>query len=149
VAFNEIRVLSDGSPWRPLLHCRDMARAFVAFAEAPAGCGHALAVNVGADAENYQVRDIAAIVHELVPGAAVSFGAAGGRDPRDYRVDFSRLRALLPGFSLAHTMRTGAAELHQALVEAAFSRDDFDGPRYVRLRALRSRLLRLGPAAPS
>lgn len=149
VALGEIRVLSDGTPWRPLLHCHDMARAFVAFAEAPAGCGHNRAVNIGASAENYQVRDIARIVHDIVPGANVSFGPGGSPDPRDYRVDFSLLETLLPGFVVEHTVRTGAVELHDRLVGSAFGRDDFEGPRYVRLRALRDRLGLLEQAARS
>lgn len=149
LALGEVRVLSDGSPWRPLLHCHDMARAFVAFAEAPEGCGHTLAVNIGSDDENYRVRDVARIVHEIVPGAAVTFGQAAATDPRDYRVSFARLRSLLPGFALLQTVRTGTADLHARLVEAGFSRADFEGPRFVRLRTLAGRLAQLEQKAAS
>src|SRR5579884_1162744 len=104
VALGEIRIMSDGTPWRPLIHCRDIARAFLAFAEArevPPG----VAVNVGAAEVNYQVRDVAALVQELVPEAAIEFTGEVGNDPRSYRVDFGLLRELVPGFRLEYTLR--------------------------------------------
>ncbi len=67
MAYGEIRIQSDGSPWRPLIHCRDIARAFTAFLEAPVGTVHNQQVNVGADSENYQVRDVAEVVRGCVP----------------------------------------------------------------------------------
>src|SRR5438477_5353744 len=91
VAKGDIRIMSDGSPWRPLIHCKDIARAFVAFLEVPREVIHNQRVNVGGDAENYQVRDIAAIVQRLVPGTHIVYTGEVGKDPRDYRVDFSKL----------------------------------------------------------
>jgi nucleoside-diphosphate-sugar epimerase len=135
VALGEIRIMSDGTPWRPLIHCRDIARAFVAFAEAaelPAGA----AVNVGGNDENYQVRDVAALVEELVPGARVEFTGEAGNDPRSYRVDFGLLAELLPAFRLEYTLRRGMDELHAKLVQHEFSREDWDGDKFVRLRRL-------------
>lgn len=140
VATGEIRITSDGEPWRPLVHCRDIARAFVAFAEAPRERVHDRAVNVGADDENYQVKDVARIASALVPGARVVFTGEVGHDPRDYRVRFDLLRELLPEFQLEYTLARGMEELHASLVAGGFDAADFEGDRFVRLRRLRDRL---------
>ena len=133
-ALGEIRIMSDGTPWRPLIHCRDIARAFLALAQADVPGG--TAVNVGANEENYQVRDIAALVQELVPDARIEFTGEAGNDPRSYRVNFDLLGRLAPDFRLEHTLRSGMEELHAKLFEHAFSREDWDGDRFVRLRRL-------------
>ena len=111
VAKGDIRIMSDGTPWRPLIHCKDIARAFVAFLEAPRAAIHNQRVNVGGDAENYQVQDIAAIVQRLVPGTGIVYTGEVGKDPRDYRVDFARLGKLLPDFRLEYTLAAGMEEL--------------------------------------
>jgi nucleoside-diphosphate-sugar epimerase len=138
VALGEIRIMSDGSPWRPLIHCRDIARAFLAFAEA-AEVPPGVAVNVGANEENYQVRDVAALVQELVPEAQIEFTGEVGNDPRSYRVDFSLLGRLLPEFGLEYTLRSGMQELHAKLREHRFSKEDWESDRFVRLRRLLAR----------
>jgi len=143
LAYGEIRILSDGAPWRPLVHCRDIARAFQAFAEAPREAIHARAVNVGGNAENYQVRDVAEKVARLVPGASVKYTGEIGSDPRDYRVRFDRLGELLPGFRLAYDLDRGLAELCARMTASGFDRADFEGDRFVRLRALADRLDRI------
>jgi len=135
-ALGEIRIMSDGSPWRPLIHCRDIARAFLALsqAEVPGGT----AVNVGADDENYQVRDVAALVQELVPEAEIEFTGEAGNDPRSYRVDFGLLSRLVPDFRLQYSLRSGMEELHAKLTEHGFSRADWESDQFVRLRRLRA-----------
>jgi nucleoside-diphosphate-sugar epimerase len=143
IARGEIRIMSDGSPWRPLVHARDIARAFVFFLDAPAPACEALAFNIGADAENYQVRDVADLVQQLVPGAAVLYTGEVGQDPRDYRVAFGRLSRAFPDFRLAYTLQSGLAELNASYRAHGFGPADFDGPRFVRLRTLRGRLSRL------
>lgn len=143
VAKGDIRIMSDGSPWRPLIHCKDIARAFVAFMAAPRAAIHNQAVNIGGNAENYQVRDVAALVQKLVPGAGVVFTGEVGKDPRDYRVDFAKLGRLLPDFRLEYTLESGMAELHERFLAHRFSAADFDGDQFVRLRTLRHRLDRV------
>jgi nucleoside-diphosphate-sugar epimerase len=133
-ALGEIRIMSDGTPWRPLIHCRDIARAFLAFADADVPGG--VAVNVGGNDENYQVRDVAALVQELVPDARIEFTGEAGDDPRSYRVSFDLLARLVPSFRLEYTLRRGMAELHEKRREHEFSREDWDGDRFVRLRRL-------------
>lgn len=139
-----IAMISDGTPWRPLIHCRDIARAFVAFMEAPREAIHDQALNVGGNDENYQVRQIADEVKRLVPKADITF-AADGRDddPRSYRVSFDRLSAALPDFRLSYNLRTGLEELHTRMVKYGFDQDDLEGDRFVRLRTLGQRLERL------
>lgn len=147
LSYGEIRIQSDGSPWRPLIHCRDIARAFCAFMDAPREAIHNKAVNVGGNSENYQVRDVASEVERLVPSADIAFTGEVGNDPRNYRVKFDLLNRLLPGFSLQYTLASGMDELHRAMVDHGFDKADFEGDQFVRLRTLRHRLDRLGVAA--
>jgi nucleoside-diphosphate-sugar epimerase len=140
LAYGEIRVMSDGSPWRPLIHCRDIARAFVAFLDAPREAIHDRAVNVGANDQNYQVQDVADQVDRLVPEAKVTYTGEVGEDPRNYRVNFDLLGALLPDFRLQYSLPTGMEELHRSMVDNGFRAEDLEGDRYVRLRTLRKRL---------
>jgi nucleoside-diphosphate-sugar epimerase len=145
VAKGDIRIMSDGTPWRPLIHCRDIAHAFVAFLEAPRDAIHNQSVNIGGDAENYQVRDIADLVRGLVPEASIVYTGEVGKDPRDYRVDFSKLGRLLPKFRLEYTLPAGMEQLLAEFRDRGFSAADFDGEQFVRLRTLRHRLDRVTP----
>jgi nucleoside-diphosphate-sugar epimerase len=143
VATGEIRIMSDGSPWRPLIHCRDIARAFVAFMNAPKETIHDKAINIGGNSDNYQVRDIADKVKELVPTAKINYTGELGADPRDYRVKFNLLKALLPDFKLQYNLSSGMEELHRKLVDHNFNEGDWSGNQFVRLRTLKGRLDRL------
>ena len=144
LSFGEIRIQSDGTPWRPLIHCRDIARAFVAFMDAPKDAIHNRAINVGGNSENYQVRDVATQVERLIPTAKVAFTGEVGNDPRNYRVKFDLLNRLLPDFRLQYTLASGMEELHRKMVEHGFGKSDFEGEQFVRLRTLRNRLDRIG-----
>ncbi len=148
IARGDIRIMSDGSPWRPLIHCRDIARAFVAFMEAPREVVHNQAVNIGANEENYQVKDVADYVQELVPEAKIVYTGEVGADPRNYRVNFDKLYRLLPDFKLQYTLKAGMEELYKKYREHNFSEDDFSGDQFVRLRTLRHRLDRIEKAEP-
>lgn len=142
----DIRIMSDGSPWRPLIHCKDIARAFVAFLYAPKEVIHNQAVNIGANEENYQVKDVAAFVQELLPNANIVFTGEVGEDPRNYRVNFDKLYSLLPDFKLEYNLKSGMAELFDKYTEHQFSESDFDGDQFVRLRTLKHRLDRFSNA---
>jgi nucleoside-diphosphate-sugar epimerase len=128
-----------------LIHCRDIAHAFVAFAKAPRETIHNQIVNIGGNAENYQVKDVADVVQELVPEANIVFTGEVGEDPRNYRVNFDKLGALLPDFRLEYTLRSGMEELFRKYKEHGFNREDFDGPQFVRMRTLKDRLQLLTP----
>ena len=143
VATGEIRIMSDGSPWRPLIHCRDIARAFVAFMNAPKERIHNKSVNVGGNDENYQVRDIGNKVKELIPSAEITYTGEVGADPRNYRVKFDLLNRLLPDFKLQYNLSTGMEELHRKLIDHGFGRKEWAGDQFVRLRALKKRPNRL------
>ena len=144
LSYGEIRIQSDGTPWRPLIHCRDIARAFVALARAPKDVVHDKAINIGANSENYQVKDVGDQVQRLVPDAKITYTGEVGADPRNYRVKFDYLYSLLPDFKLAYNLASGMEELHRKMVEHGFSKKDFEGDQFVRLRTLKHRLDRLG-----
>ncbi len=146
VAKGKIAIKSDGSPWRPLIHCRDIARAFVALAEAPVETVHNQIVNVGGNQENYQVKHVANYVQRLLPDAEIVYTGEVGEDPRNYKVNFDHLRALLPDFKLVYTLESGMQELYDKYQEHKFSAQDFDGDQFVRLRTLKKRLGRLTTA---
>src|SRR5271168_737402 len=143
MAYGEIRIQSDGSPWRPLIHCRDIARAFAALAKAPRNVIHNMAINVGANSENYQVRDVGDQVQQLIPSAKVVYTGEVGADPRNYRVKFDKLSRLLPDFRLQYNLVSGMEELHRKMVDHGFGKKDFEGDQFVRLRTLKGRFDRL------
>jgi nucleoside-diphosphate-sugar epimerase len=140
VATGEIRIMSDGSPWRPLIHCRDIARAFIAFMTTPKELIHNKAINVGSYAQNYQVRDIGSQVKKLIPSATITYTGEIGADPRNYRVKFDLLNRLLPDFQLEYDLASGMQELHRKLVDHGFSKTDWESDQFVRVRALKRRL---------
>ncbi len=139
-ARGDIRIMSDGTPWRPLVHCRDIARAFVAFLEAPKERIHNMAINIGANVENFQVKDVADIVQDLIPSASIVYTGEVGADPRNYRVNFDLLYKQLPDFKLKYSLRSGMEELHQKYIEHNFNEADFNGDQFVRLRTLQHRM---------
>lgn len=147
MATGKIGIMSDGSPWRPLIHCRDIARAFIAFMDAPKEAIHNRALNVGGNDENYQVKDVADLVKELMPAADITFTGEIGNDPRSYRVRFDRLNEAIPGFELEYTLAKGMRELHSKMVEHGFGIEDWEGDQFVRLRTLNDRMDRLGTPA--
>ena len=142
LANGDIQIKSDGSPWRPLIHCKDIARAFIAFAEAPKEAIHNMAINIGRNEENYQVRDVADYVQNLVPDANIVYTGEVGEDPRNYRVNFDLLGKRLPDFQLEYTLEKGMQELYDKYIQHNFSKEDFDGDQFVRLRTLKHRLNR-------
>ncbi|TWT44058.1 UDP-glucose 4-epimerase [Phycisphaerae bacterium RAS1] len=144
VALGDIRIQSDGSPWRPLIHCKDIAHAFVAFMNAPREAIFNKAINVGANVENFQVRDVADQVQRLIPAARITYTGEVGADPRNYRVKFDLLNRLIPAFRLEYTLASGMEELYRKYREHNFSAADFQGDQFVRLRTLRKRMDRLG-----
>jgi nucleoside-diphosphate-sugar epimerase len=124
VLTGDVRVLSDGTPWRPLVHARDIAMAFALALEAPIAKVHCAAYNVGTESNNLTVAEIAESVVDVVPGANLLITGEIGSDPRSYRVDFSAFRNAL-GFEAAWTIRDGAAELYKEYMSAGLTGDDF------------------------
>lgn len=136
----EVRLQSDGSPWRPLVHIEDISRAFLAMLEAPRELVHDEAFNVGRAEDNVQVKDIADLVREAVPGSKVSLAENAGPDLRNYRVDFSKLTGTFPDLKLRWRVRDGVDELAEAYAKHGLTYDDFMSARFVRLRRIRELL---------
>jgi nucleoside-diphosphate-sugar epimerase len=136
----QVRLESDGTPWRPLVHIEDISRAFLAALEAPRELVHDQAFNVGRPQDNVQVRDIAEMVREAIPESAVSLADGAGPDLRNYRVDFAKLEATFPDLKLRWSVREGIEELVRAYIEHGLTYDDFTSSRYVRLRRIRELL---------
>ncbi|HEY0946103.1 MAG TPA: SDR family oxidoreductase [Opitutaceae bacterium] len=133
----EILIQSDGTPWRPFVHIEDISRAFAAVLEAPREVVHNEAFNVGRTEENYQVRDIAEMVREALPGARIVYAPGGSPDARNYRVRFDKIASRLPGFRPQWTLRAGIEELHAAYRAHGLTREEFLGSRYQRLRTVK------------
>ncbi|MFB6749981.1 NAD-dependent epimerase/dehydratase family protein [Streptomyces sp. NPDC056353] len=132
----EVLVLSDGTPWRPLVHAADIARAFTAALEAPREAVHDRAFNIGSEVNNVTVAEIAEEVAAAVSGSKVVITGETGADPRSYRVDFSRFRAAIPGFDCEWTVKQGALELADAYRKHGLTRESFE-QRFTRLAVLR------------
>jgi nucleoside-diphosphate-sugar epimerase len=137
VTSGEVLIRSDGTPWRPLIHVEDIARAFNAVLEAPREAIHGEAFNVGRTDENYRIRDLASIVEEVVPGSRVVYAPGGGPDKRAYRVTCDKIRRALPAFEPQWTARRGAEELYAAYLEHGLTREQLEGPELTRLARVR------------
>jgi len=141
-----VRLSSDGTPWRPLVHLEDVCRAFLSALEAPRELVHAQAFNVGGTAENYQVRDVAEIVARTVPGSLVELAPNASPDARNYRVSCAKLSETL-GVEPRWNVRMGVEQHYAAYRDAGLTLADFEGPRFQRLRTITS-LLERGAIAP-
>jgi nucleoside-diphosphate-sugar epimerase len=131
-----IAMTSDGSPWRPIVHVEDIVEAFRCTLEAPVGVVNGEIFNVGATAENYRVREIAAIVAEVFPGCEVTVGPPG-QDNRSYRVSFDKIATRLPGYQSKWTARRGAEELRKLFDRIEFGQAEHEFRAYTRLKELK------------
>jgi nucleoside-diphosphate-sugar epimerase len=140
VAFTtgDVVIQSDGTPWRPLVHVEDISRAFLAVLEAPRDAIHNQAFNVGSTQENYQVRDVADIVRDVVPTCSVKYLEGGGPDPRCYRVNCDRLARAIPTFQTLWTVRRGVEELCASFFKYALTSEKFSN--YFRLKRIQNLL---------
>jgi nucleoside-diphosphate-sugar epimerase len=128
-----VYIKSDGSPWRPIVHIEDISRAFIAVLEAPKEKIHNEAFNVGRNEDNYQIRDLANIVKEIVPNCQIEYAADAGPDLRCYRVNCSKIMEVLPNFNPQWDARKGAIELYEAYTKVGLTLEEFEGPRYQRI----------------
>ena len=128
-----VYIKSDGTPWRPIVHIRDITAAALAVLEAPQDAIHNQTFNVGRTEENYRIRDLAAIVAETVPGCRIEYAADGGPDKRCYRISCDKIERMLPNFRPQWTARKGAQELYEAYQAAGLTRDDLERGRYTRI----------------
>jgi nucleoside-diphosphate-sugar epimerase len=138
VTTGKVLLQSDGSPWRPLVHIGDIISAFAACLIAPREAIHNEAFNVGKNGENYQIRDVANLVAEVVPDCEVAFAGGASPDTRNYKVDFSKIQRCVPDFKPTWTLRAGIEELYRAYTEAGLTAADWSSSRYYRLRTISS-----------
>lgn len=131
-----IEMTSDGMPWRPLVHVKDICKAIKCTLEAPAETIHNQIFNVGDTDENFRVKEIAEIVGRTFPGCKTTFGDSGG-DNRSYRVSFDKINNLLPGFSCSHTAEKGALELYELFKKIDLDTRTFNSNSYTRLKQLK------------
>ena len=137
VTTGRVKIMSDGSPWRPLVHIEDLSHAFDCVLTADRSKIHGEAFNIGVSGHNYQVRDIAEAVYDTVPNCEIEFAGSGGPDPRNYRVDFSKFEAAFPEYRPQWNVERGARELYEAYTEAGLTFDQFQGRDFIRLNHLR------------
>ncbi len=148
VTTGRVYIKSDGTPWRPIVHIEDISRAFLAVLSAPREVVHNQAFNVGLTEENYQIRELAQIVAETVPGCHIEYAQDGEPDKRSYRVDFGKLARALPDAQPQWNARQGAKQLYEAYKKSDLSFDDFEGPKYKRIDHLKQ-LLSTGRLDPT
>lgn len=138
-----IYIKSDGTPWRPIVHIRDIVGAIVGVLDAPRELVHNEVFNVGQTAENFRISELAEIVSQTVPGCRIEYAPGGGPDKRCYRVSCEKIRRVLPRFQPQWTARKGAQELYDAYREAGLCAEDLEHGRYIRIRHI-ERLLKAG-----
>jgi nucleoside-diphosphate-sugar epimerase len=134
VTTGEVLLKSDGTPWRPLVHIEDIARAFLAVVEADRDVVHLKAYNVGRTEESYRIRDVAKIVEDVVPGSVIALSEGASPDKRNYRVDCDLIRRELPGFDPQWTVRKGVEELYDAYLQFGLTEAWLTGPRLQRIQ---------------
>ncbi|MBJ6132979.1 SDR family oxidoreductase [Ochrobactrum sp. Q0168] len=135
-----IYLKSDGTPWRPIVHIRDISRAFMAAMEAPREKVFNEAFNVGSTEHNYRIRDIAGIVAATVPDCRIEFAEDAGPDTRSYRVSFEKLARVLPHAKPQWDAAAGAEELLAAYSRSTLTLEEFEGPRFQRIAHIRKLL---------
>ena len=132
----QVRLLSDGRAWRPLVHVEDMARAFAAALAAPRERVHDQALNVGREEDNRRIRDLAEAVSHVIPGCAVTIAEGAATDARNYNVSFERIRRRLPEFVPRWDIPRGIGQLHEALATGGLTHEQFEGRDFTRLKQL-------------
>lgn len=137
VTTGKVLLQSDGTPWRPLVHIRDIIGAYAAALTAPRASIHNQAFNIGKSGENYRIRDVANLVAEVVPNCEVAFAPGASADTRNYRVSFAKAERGLPGFSPQWTLRAGIEELYRVYTGAELTASEFLGPKFYRLKTVR------------
>ena len=137
VTTGKVLLQSDGTPWRPLVHIRDIINAYSAALAAPKETIHNQAFNIGKSGENYRIRDVANLVAEVVPNCQVAFAPSASPDNRNYRVSFSKAETSLPGFRPTWTLKAGIEELYRAYTGAGLTAAEFFGARFYRLKTVK------------
>lgn len=134
----KIKIMSDGTPWRPIIHVEDFCRGFIACLEAPIELVHNQAFNLSQNSENYQIKDIADAVKEVVPGCEIEYTGEHGADSRTYRVSFDKISTVLKDYyKPTWNLKAGVKQLYEAFKEHGLTYEEFMGNKYIRLNQLK------------
>ncbi len=134
----KVRMKSDGSPWRPLVHIEDISRGVIAALESPREKVHNEAFNVGRNSENYQVKELAEFVRQTIPNCDISFAGDASPDLRNYRVNFDKFANTFPDFPLQWSALEGAKSIYESYAKFGLDKDDYEGPKYKRIAQLKN-----------
>ena len=140
ITTGKIRIMSDGTPWRPLVHAEDIARAFVAVVEAPKEKVNGKSFNVGQNSENFQIKDIARMVGEVIPNCQVEITGEHGGDSRSYKVDFTKIQNELPNFKPKWYLKEAIEDIYQGYLKFGMDDEHFNGKYFIRLKELENLL---------
>jgi nucleoside-diphosphate-sugar epimerase len=133
----QVYLKSDGTPWRPIVHIEDIARAYIAVLNAPRELIHDEAFNVGTTCENYQIKDIAAMVKAVVPNCEIKYALDAGPDKRCYRVDCNKIARTLHDFKPQWTARRGIEQLYKEYKNVGLTLEEFEGSKFNRVDHLK------------
>ena len=136
ITTGQIRIMSDGTPWRPLIHAEDIARAFVAVLKAPFETINGVAYNTGKNEDTFQVKDIAKLVGEVVTKCEVIITGEHGSDSRSYKVNFNKIKTGLPGFLPQWNLKKGIEQLVEYYQKYHMNKENFEGRYFTRLKQL-------------
>jgi nucleoside-diphosphate-sugar epimerase len=134
--YKEIRMASDGTPWRPFVHVLDISHAAACILEAPRDAIHNEIFNVGSNDQNHQVRQVAEIIGDLVPGCGLVFGDSGA-DKRNYRADFTKIHEQLPGFTCSWNVERGVQDLLDIFARIGFDEDLYRFRGHTRIKQIK------------
>ncbi len=133
-----VRILSDGTPWRPIVHIRDIGRAIRCALEAPQESIHNESFNIGSEDQNFQIRDIAQAVARAFGGCEISYGPPADKpDTRSYQVSFAKARQRLTGFRTSWSVEDGAVECARTFRRIGLTEETFQHRLFTRLKQLR------------
>jgi len=136
ITTGEIKIMSDGSPWRPLIHAEDIARAFIAVIEAPKEIVNGQAFNTGQNEENYQVKDIAEMIGKIVPNCKIVISGEHGSDSRSYKVNFDKIKNTLPNFNPLWNLEEGIKQTYSSYKSLGMDYYKFNARYFIRLKQL-------------
>lgn len=140
LAYGEIRIMSDGTPWRPLIDVRDLANIFIEFLRADASRVSGQIVNVGFNENNFQVKDIISIVEKFVPNCKVIYTGEHGKDTRSYKVSFDKFKSIFPHVKQEWNLNRSIEDMVTKLKNTGFSKEDFESGKFTRLNVLKKLL---------
>jgi nucleoside-diphosphate-sugar epimerase len=137
VTTGKIRIMSDGTPWRPLIHAEDIARAFIAVIQSPKESVNKKSYNVGINSENYQIRDIAEIIKEIIPDTEIIITGEHGSDSRSYRVNFDKIHNELKNFQPKWVLKKGIEEIYESYLKYKMNDEKFNGRYFTRIKQIK------------